>query len=364
MDNRRKAIKNSEQFVCKHIEKANNDINSEDVKLNPTRFTAQDLTKETLLPPDVLAKVNDYSTSTPSFEIFELTDFCFAVKTAPSNFSCIDFVHVTKKPSSESFKCARGSGCDRFSVTVAKKTQHYSLCSHEHIINIVTAKLVTPESVKVNETTEINKKSQQKKQSKTNLTNESIDTANKSCSTPDNKQDEWLHNTSVHIFRNMKIDLSLPKLRSIEKKILKLHESGFPSVYSPNLTICPVCKAGLSPPSKHRNVVTSNLLTRDDYKIIHVLVQNCAFCKIMFQPHDEWYLNIGDTLLVTTDIVILLQNLVHGGAPLSTVANTLIFDVGLRSVKVEMLRSEQVEWMCRLLTLGFLAFEALGKTYF
>ena len=84
----------------------------------------------------------------------------------------------------------------------------------------------------------------------------------------------------------------------------------------------------------------------------------------MFQPHEDWYLNIGDTLLVTVDSFILLQSLVYDGSPVSTVANTLLFDISLRSEKVANLGSEQLDWMCRLLTLGFLAFEALGKLIF
>ena len=162
--------------------KVESDIENKRVKLNPTRFTAQDVAIHNALPPDVQAKVREYITSTPSFEIFEVTDFCYVVKTAPSNFSYIDFVHVTRM--SEQFKCARGSNCDRFSVTVSKKTNSFSLCPHEHLIGILINEVIN-ESESLNESNLPSEEANQKQQAKP-----SKESARNSPSTPVSKEDE------------------------------------------------------------------------------------------------------------------------------------------------------------------------------
>jgi hypothetical protein len=272
MDNRRKFIENAEKFVCNHIQKLLEDLDGDKVELNPTRFTASDLENLENLPPDVQSKIRDYVVSTSNFKAFKLTEFCIGVKTVPSNYSCIDFVHVTKKPSDERFKCVRGSGCDRFSVTVSKKTQAYSLCSHEHIVNILLATQPSQlvQSTPVQGTSSSSKHGDPLKPKQTEQLDEnSGPTVNEEellHQTPGTKQDDWLQQTSRYIFRNMKMDLSMEKMRCIERKLLLLHKSGFPSVFSPNLSECPVCESEISPPSKHRRVVTSNLLTRDNYE--------------------------------------------------------------------------------------------------
>ena len=44
--------------------------------------------------------------------------------------------------------------------------------------------------------------------------------------------------------------------------------------------------------------------------------------------------------------------LVHAGCPLSTVAETLIMNVGLRNELLYSLKRTQKDWICRLLTSG------------
>ena len=350
MDTRRRFLNNGEQFLCTHTEKAQMDLDSDKVLLKPIKFTASDLSHLDNLPADVKTNIRNYVASTQDFEAFKLTEFCVVLKTGPSNFSNINYVHVNKKPSDEKFKCARGSRCDRFSVTVSKKTKALSLCPHEHIVNILRG-------------TQPNKWLQPtpKEASQEDKKSEEDETVKEGKQKISDKTNEWLNQTSQYIFRNFKMDLSVERMRDLEKQILQLQKTGFPTVYNPHLSKCPVCDNEISPPRKHKSVGSSNLLTRDSYDVIHVLVQRCDKCRIVFQPRADWYLNIGDTVIVSLDIMFLLRSLVHGGAPLSTVAITLILDIGLRCKEVELLSTSQVDWLCRLLTMGFYALEALGK---
>ena len=52
------------------------------------------------------------------------------------------------------------------------------------------------------------------------------------------------------------------------------------------------------------------------------------------------------------DIMFLLRSLVHSGSPLSTVAETLVNDIGFRNEHLHSLKRTQKDWICRLLTAG------------
>ena len=60
-----------------------------------------------------------------------------------------------------------------------------------------------------------------------------------------------------------------------------------------------------------------------------------------------------------SDIVFLLRALVHQGTPLATVAETLIENISYRNTELFALQRTQKEWLCRLLTAGYLAMESL-----
>ena len=127
---------------------------------------------------------------------------------------------------------------------------------------------------------------------------------------------------------------------------------------------------------------TSQILTRDSFEDVTVLVQKCNTCcilfpvplsnintfsKYIFQPVENCLVNIGDSLLVTTgmnphssiwahiflaDIIFLMRSLVQTGSPLSTVAETLIENISYRNSALFGLQRSQKEWLCRLLTAG------------
>ena len=50
--------------------------------------------------------------------------------------------------------------------------------------------------------------------------------------------------------------------------------------------------------------------------------------------------------------MFLLQRLVHDGAPVSTVSNSLLYDISLRVDSLAALTRPQKEWLSRLMTTG------------
>ena len=60
-----------------------------------------------------------------------------------------------------------------------------------------------------------------------------------------------------------------------------------------------------------------------------------------------------------SDIVFLLRGLVHQGTPLANVAETLIENISYRNKELFVLQRTQKDWLCRLLTAGYLAMESL-----
>ena len=148
-------------------------------------------------------------------------------------------------------------------------------------------------------------------------------------------------------------------LRNFTLNLYLLWQTSFPC--------CPVCGSDLSQPMRHQGVENSRLLTRNDLMTVDVLVQKCTRCKIMFQAVNSMRLNVGDTLIISLgtifmtfilkiclflDILFLMRRLVHDGSPLSTVASSLLYDIGLRSDTVMNLESSKKEWIARLLTIG------------
>ena len=79
-------------------------------------------------------------------------------------------------------------------------------------------------------------------------------------------------------------------------------------------------------------------------------------------------MNIGDSLLVTfgrccqlikeyimvhhLDIIFLMMEIVHTGSPLSTIAEVLMQNIGLRNERLDALPSSRKDWLCRLLYTG------------
>lgn len=143
------------------------------------------------------------------FNVVRISEDCYAITTTPSNMSCLDFVHVTRKGSPPSFVCAFGSRCDRVCVTIAKKTRTFSSCPHEHFANILS-----------------------NTDKEDAATNSGGSTENPKVPSPFS-DNPWLKNTSEYRFKYQQMKFVECEMKKIEADILDLYKSegGFPSLY-------------------------------------------------------------------------------------------------------------------------------------
>ena len=161
---------------------------------------------------DVQVMLETYIASLTDFAIFEVTKDCYAVGTKPSNMSSLDYVHVTRKGNPRKFVCAFGSRCDRVCVTVAKKTQSFSSCPHEHFANILDCPSAEP---------------------KEESGSSSPQTPASSSQPSPFSDNPWLKNTSEYRFKHQKMKLTEKDMKPIERQILDFYKSnvGFPIIY-------------------------------------------------------------------------------------------------------------------------------------
>ena len=72
-------------------------------------------------------------------------------RTSVSNKAHLGVVHVRRKFVDNTLVCSAGSGCDRASIGVGKKTKTHTKCSHEEIVNIFVKTEARNNLVRVNE---------------------------------------------------------------------------------------------------------------------------------------------------------------------------------------------------------------------
>ena len=65
---------------------------------------------------------------------------------------------------------------------------------------------------------------------------------------------------------------------------------------------------------------------------------------IIYQKHVQ--------ISFVADIMFLLRRLVHDGSPVSTISDSLLYDISLRVDGVAALTRPQKDWLSRLLTTG------------
>ena len=131
---------------------------------------------------------------------------------------------------------------------------------------------------------------------------------------------------------------------------------------------CPVCDHKIGPPSQHQGLQKSKLLTRNAFIDVHILVRNVRSCSShlilvcsmwatpclfhwvgYYIPKSQYTLQFDNIFL---DILFLMRRLIHDGSALSTVANSLLYDISLRCETLSNLDEPKKEWISRLVTTG------------
>ena len=332
-ETRKVAIKNNQPFTCKHIEKVVLSLEKNEV-LKPIQTYSREEIENKIhdkIPANIRIEIQKYLSSQQDFLLIKLDLNCFLLRTPPGNFSAFAFVHIYHEKQTDGFRCAIGGNCRRETVIISKKTVSKTKCIHERIVNLLNQPPV--ESVD---------EERQEENSK-----------------PSSKTEKIMENTSEFILRHKKISFSRDSKKEIENSILLQNQQGWPKYFEPNENSCPKCQGRLPPPTRHARVKTSHLLTRDDYTEVTVLVRQCEKCDILIQPSDPKLLNIGDSLIVTMDIIYLMMEFVHIGTPLSSIAEVLVENIGHRNFSLDKLSTAGKEWLQRLLYTGYIAAECL-----
>ena len=156
--------------------------------------------------------------------------------------------------------------------------------------------------------------------------------------------------------------MSEENLSNIQKKINEQNKIGWPSVFQPDTNKCPKCKdENITKLQTHQGSTQAYLLTRDMCKPVTFRVQKCKRCSILIQADHPLCLNIGDNLMVTLDVLFLMQTIVHTTGPPSTAAEIVLRSVKRSCAYLSSKTTNEEEWICRRLTAGYFALEALDN---
>ena len=283
-------------------------------------------------------------------------------RTSVSNKAHLGVVHVRRKFVDNTLVCSAGSGCDRASIGVGKKTKTHTKCSHEEIVNIFVKTEARNNLVRVNEKTDKHEMANEvvKEAEEIKSSNDKNSGTNNSTTKDTNVGLQYLNNTSEWIYDNEKISFEDFNMAKVQKEIVKQNKMGWPSVYTTENSKCPKCgNTNISNPMMHQGSTQAYLLTREICQPIHVRIKKCGKCFLLIQPKHPLLLNIGDNLLVSLDVMFLMREMVHTCGPLSTAAGVLINDIGRNCEYLMKLTHTEKEWINRRLSAGFLAMEAL-----
>jgi len=403
------AVKNKENFECKHIKSVLEAKCKGEVGLNSTLITKEDiLTKCSEKNADVVEKIEKFVNSQEGFVMLKLNKECYTMTTPVNSKSHIGLIHVKRKGSY--LMCSSMGSCERLTIGVGKRTKTQSRCPHEEICYLFeeenspkkkkirydghqepsagqVSATTTPAPLQTEEpktcsqcgksfsspdilknhtklmhgSTIVSKKAPlSEMETQNHNTLEDIIKQNSKNKSTENLK--YLKETSKWIFQTEKKNFSEENIGSIQRKIMKQNEIGWPSVFSPEVEECPKCgNKEISQPQKHQGSKRAFFLTRGSCSPITIMVRKCRSCFLLIQPKPPLCLNIGDNLIVTLDVMYLMRSMVHTCAPLSTAAEVVIADLSRSCAFMEGLTGQEKEWIRRRLTAGFLALEALDK---
>ncbi|KAK3754405.1 hypothetical protein QZH41_011187, partial [Actinostola sp. cb2023] len=144
-------------------------------------------------------------------------------------------------------------------------------------------------------------------------------------------------------------------------------ETGWPEIYEPHFSICPLCQTSMSNTRPHPGQSgkdSAYLLTElNPFKKIKLLVKICSnpSCKAMHQsnPIEIGLFNIADKIAVSFDILLEIREFFKRGHPLTNVINCKIETLKRKSLKENLPTDNQLEYIQTLLYNGFYCFEAI-----
>ena len=128
----------------------------------------------------------------------------------------------------------------------------------------------------------------------------------------------YLDNSSKHFLKNVHLPVKEEILKDIKHRnaMETLQKDGWPRTFYNNKELCPICESPLSAEAKKRQKTAENetiLLTRDHCIPVIALSKKCKTCLLILPPVslDLGVLNIGDTLLLSLELIYSMQHLVR-----------------------------------------------------
>ena len=128
----------------------------------------------------------------------------------------------------------------------------------------------------------------------------------------------YLDNSSKHLLKTVRLPIKEEILKDIKQRnaLETVGKSGWPRTYYINKDLCPICKSQLTSESKKRQKTSENeaiLLSKDHCIPVIVLSKKCRSCLLILQAStlDLGLVNVGDTLLLSFEIMYSMQHLVR-----------------------------------------------------
>ena len=158
------------------------------------------------------------------------------------------------------------------------------------------------------------------------------------------------------------MDLSEETISSNRIKINNQNIKGWTSTYMSDQNKCPDCEnISISKPRKPRGIGQAIQIGRNQGQPVTIESQYREEYYLVIRKSTPLQLNIGDSLMVTLDVIYLIRDIVHKTGSPSTAVGIVLNDIRTSCKYMRSMSTSQLEWVNRKLTAGYEAVEALDK---
>lgn len=128
----------------------------------------------------------------------------------------------------------------------------------------------------------------------------------------------YLTNSSKFMLKSVQLPVKEEILKDIKHRnaMVTLGQQGWPKTFYTNEEFCPLCKSPLSTETRKKQRDKENdsfLLSKDHCIQVIILSRKCKSCFLIIQAStlDIGLINVGDTLLLSLELMYSMQHLVR-----------------------------------------------------
>ena len=128
----------------------------------------------------------------------------------------------------------------------------------------------------------------------------------------------YLDVTADYMLKNFVLPEKIETIKGIQQKdaMETLGQVGWPRTVYPDMEVCPICECQLGSAGNKRQKTKTDecyLFSRNHCIAVIILSKKCKVCSLIIQAPTLHLglLNVGDTALLTLDIMYQMQNLVR-----------------------------------------------------